>query len=326
MHEKQKELQILIKPLISIVTPSYNQAKYLEQTIQSVLSQDYSSIEYIVVDGGSTDGSTDIIQKYSDRLAWWVTEKDRGQADAVNKGFAKTKGKYCGWVNSDDLYLPGAVAQAVAILEENDDIGFVFGDVKSIDENNKITNIMRYGNWKLTDLMRFNIIGQPGVFFRKDLWERVGGLDLNYHFLLDHHLWIRMASEARIVYSGKIWAAARFHSAAKNIANTSMFGVEAIQLAQWISESPKFRGEWEENKNKIWAGAYRIKGRYLLDGGNAKESLKAYWSGLLLDPKTIWPEMHRFIYAILCLIGLTSFKKLFLKMRFQIKRPDRQRD
>jgi len=183
---------------------------------------------------------------------------------------------------------------------------------------------MRYGKWKLIDLMRFNIIGQAGVFFRKDLWERVGGLDLKYHFLLDHHLWLRVAVEADMVYSGKIWAAARFHSAAKNVANTSMFGVEAIQLAQWISESPKFRGQWEKNKNKVWAGAYRIKGRYLLDGGNAKESLKAYWSGLLLDPKTIWPEMHRLIYAILSLIGLTSLKKLFLKMRFQIKRPDRQ--
>lgn len=316
----------MINPLISIVTPSFNQAKYLEQTIQSVLSQEYPSIEYLIVDGGSTDGSTDIIKNYSDRLAWWVSEKDRGQADAVNKGFAKAQGKYCGWVNSDDLYVPDAIQQAVTILEQNADVGFVFGDVKSIDENTHTTNIMRYGNWKLEDLMRFNIIGQPGVFFRKDLWDRVGGLDINYHFLLDHHLWLRLAVEAGMVYSGKIWAAARFHSAAKNVANTSMFGVEAIRLAQWISESPKFSDRWEENKNKVWAGAFRIKARYLLDGGNSKESIKAYWSGLKLDPKTIWPEIHRVIYAILCLFGLTSLKKLFLKMRFLLKRPDRQRD
>ena len=223
-------------------------------------------------------------------------------------------GEILGWVNSDDLYLAGAVQQAVAILEQNADVGFVFGDVKSIDENTQTTNIMRYGNWKLEELlMQFNIIGQPGVFFRKDLWERVGGLDLNYHFLLDHHLWLRLAVEAGMIYSGKIWAAARFHSAAKNVANTSMFGVEAMRLAQWISKSPKFSDCWEENKNKVWAGAYRIKARYLLDGGNTKESIKAYWSGLKLDPKTIAPEMHRFIYAILCLFGLTSFKKIVFK-------------
>ena len=105
-------------PLISIITPSFNQAAFLEETLLSVLGQDYPAIEYIVIDGGSTDGSVAILERYADQLAYWVSEPDAGQADAINKGFAKATGKYVAWLNSDDVYLPGAVATAVAALEE----------------------------------------------------------------------------------------------------------------------------------------------------------------------------------------------------------------
>lgn len=311
-------------PLISIITPSFNQAQFLESTILSVLEQDYPSIEYLIIDGGSTDGSVDIIKKYSNRLAWWVSEKDQGQADAVNKGLSRAKGKYIGWLNSDDLYQPGAVQQAIRLLETNPEVGFVFGDVESIDENGKTINVMQYDDWKLPDLMQFRIIGQPGVFLRKDIMERVGGLDLSYHYLLDHHLWLKVGLEAEILYSQKLWAAARFHAQAKNIAHASEFGKEAYRLVSWMESEPEFADYLDGIHRKMLAGADRINARYLLDGGKNRKALHAYWHGLKQDIMTVIPEWHRIVFALLSIAGLGKVKKLFYKTKYLLKRPDKK--
>ena len=115
-------------PLVSIVTPSYNQAQFLERTILSVISQDYPCIEYIVMDGGSTDGSVNILEKYSQKITFWVSEKDKGQSDAINKGWRMAKGEYCCYLNSDDMLAPSAISKIVSTFEKNPNAGVVYGD------------------------------------------------------------------------------------------------------------------------------------------------------------------------------------------------------
>src|SRR5260370_31135722 len=198
--------------LVSIVTPSYQQVAFLEQALLSVLQQDHAEIEYLVVDGGSTDGSQEIIQKYANRLAWWVSEKDQGQADALNKGFAHAHGEIVAWLNSDDTYLPGAVAAAVRAFEAYPQAALVYGDTIAMDEEGQMINILQYRQLTLEDLLCFQIIGQPAVFMRRGAFEDAGGLDTSFHFLLDHQLWIKIAQRGKMIKIDQTWARARYHS------------------------------------------------------------------------------------------------------------------
>jgi glycosyltransferase involved in cell wall biosynthesis len=207
-------------PLVSIVTPSFNQVPYLEATIRSVLEQDYPRIEYIIVDGGSADGSVGIIKKYAHKLAWWVSEVDKGQTDAINKGFGRARGQIFAWLNSDDTYEPGAVSAAVKYLREHPDVGMVYADCNFIDEKGSV--IGKFGAAQ-TDFKRLRQgyvhIPQQTMFFRAGLWHSVGPLDPSFYFAMDYDLWVRIAARAPIQYlEGQTWANFRIHKVGKTIA------------------------------------------------------------------------------------------------------------
>lgn len=304
------------QPLVSIVTPSYNQAAFLEAALLSVIGQDYPRIEYRVIDGASSDGSVEIIRRHAAHLAGWVSEPDNGQAEAINKGFAQATGDIVAWLNSDDLYLPGAISAAVRAFELHPEAGLVFGDVLSIDGEGRPINLMTFGDWGLEDLLQFNIISQPGVFVRRAILERAGFLDTSFHYLLDHHLWLRVARLAPMVYVRERWAAARFHQGAKNVNQAPGFGREADRLVAWIASQAQFRSEWLRLERRIRAGADRMNGRYLLDGGLTRQSLARYLRGLLRYPPAVLPEWRRILYAAAGqVVNLERWRGAYLEKR-----------
>lgn len=205
-------------PIVSVVTPSYNQARFIEETIRSVLAQDYPNIEYIIVDGSSSDGSAAIIQKYADRLAWWVSEKDQGHADALNKGFIHASGEILAWLNSDDTYYPGAVSEAVAFLQANPEVGMVYADADLTDEEGHIIGRFASRQTDYKRLLRGSVhIPQATTFFRASLWQQIGPLDLSLYFAFDYNLWVQLAKVSRLQYLPRRWATFRLHREGKSV-------------------------------------------------------------------------------------------------------------
>jgi glycosyltransferase involved in cell wall biosynthesis len=204
--------------LVSIVTPSFNQARYLENTIRSVLDQDYFQIEYILMDGGSTDGSVDIIRRYADRLAFWASETDGGQTDAINKGFARAKGDILAWINSDDTYAPGAISEAVAFMRSHPEVGLVYGDANFINEKGDVIGRFPAARTDYRRLRQGYVhIPQQSAFFRADLWRKVGPLDPSFYFAMDYDLWVRLARLAPVQYTHHLWANFRLHASGKTM-------------------------------------------------------------------------------------------------------------
>jgi len=186
-------------PLVSIVTPSYNQGRFIRETIESVLSQDYPHTEYMVIDGGSTDTTVAVLRGYGQRF-FWTSEPDRGQAHAVNKGWMMARGEVWGWLNSDDLYLPGAVGNAVDYLVSHPDVGMVYGEAYHVSEEGIIIERYPTEPFDASRLGDTCYICQPTVFIRRTVVEDVGFLDESLNYCIDYDLWIRIAKRYRIGY------------------------------------------------------------------------------------------------------------------------------
>jgi glycosyltransferase involved in cell wall biosynthesis len=225
--------------LVSIVTPSFNQAPYLKAAIDSVLSQDYPRIEYAVVDGGSTDGSLEIIRGYADRLAWWVSEPDAGQTAAINKGFRRARGQILAWLNSDDAYAPGAVREAVEYLTTHPEVGMVYGDADYIDASGERLGRFPSASTNYAKLRRgFVHIPQQAAFFRARLWTMVGPLDESFHFAMDYDLWVRIAALSPIAYQPRTWAEFRLHAVGKTTAEDDRCWPEMIKVHRRLGGGP----------------------------------------------------------------------------------------
>jgi len=204
-------------PRVSIVTPSYNQGQFLERTILSVLNQNYPNLEYIIIDGGSTDGSVEIIRKYEKYLSYWVSEKDKGQADAINKGFQKSTGSIIAWLNSDDTYLPEAFYKIMKNFKQNPEADLIFGDIYFINEHDKRIGELKFTEFDFKTLIyEGGNLHQTGTFWTRKIYEEVGGLNSNYKFCMDYDFFCRVANVGKLNHMRDFLANFRIHADAKS--------------------------------------------------------------------------------------------------------------
>lgn len=208
-------------PRISVVTPSFNQAEFLERTLRSVLDQGYPNLEYIVIDGGSTDGSVEIIRRYADRLAFWISEADSGQTSAINKGLRRATGEWVAWQNSDDIYYPGVFHDLALAVSQHPKAELIIGDMMLINEHDHSLRDIRYVTPSYKALLAEGmVLTNQAAFWRRSLHEKIGLLNEEYHYAFDYEWFLRLAQHAEGAHVPRIWGGYRLHGMTK----TSLLG------------------------------------------------------------------------------------------------------
>jgi len=252
-------------PLVSIITPSFNQGRFLEETLLSVARQNYAPIEHIVVDGGSTDGSVEILRKNEHLLAGWVSEPDKGQSDAIRKGFSMAKGSILAWLNSDDLLAPSAVRIAVDYFQRDPSLGVVYGDRLHIDARGNVVGVRRCPEYYPGMLSRHKTLPQETTFFRRSVYEEAGGIDVSLHYVMDFDLWCRLAKVTRFRHIPAFMGYFREQPDAKSI----VFHDTATDLAQ----------RFEKEKQEIHRRHF---------GSNPPGPWSSLWFSLLHKARVAW--------------------------------------
>jgi glycosyltransferase involved in cell wall biosynthesis len=276
-------------PRISIVTPSYNQGKFIEETIRSVLDQGYPNLEYIIIDGGSTDDSVDIIRRFEKQLTHWVSEKDNGAADAIAKGFAKATGEVFAYLNSDDVYLPGTL-QTIGSLMADPRIDVAFGNMYWVDTQGK-----KIGERRQTRFLPMGYVFggsdlmQPATFWRKDIYLKNGGIDPSYRFTFDADLFFRFALRgARFKFVNKFLASFRIHPQSKSSTEDTICLAEMQRMREKYLPFPhkSFRGRCVRAMTwlyrTIW---YTLQGDLFWLAARIPDRLRAPWAPGIVGPK-----------------------------------------
>jgi glycosyltransferase involved in cell wall biosynthesis len=269
--------------LVSIVTPSYNQARFLEETLRSVLEQDYEPIEYLVVDDGSTDGSAEIVERYADRLAWWTRQENAGQVAALNRGFERSTGEYMGYLNSDDTLLPGAVRRMVEEFERDPDLWLVYGDALYTDERSRQMGYLPSREFDVTEMVRRadNHVVQPSTLWRREAWERYGPLNEDGWYFFDFEFFLRFPPE-RVRRIPEPLSTYRIHSEAKST------GAAATRLARdhaRLAEGGALPEAAPAVANEGRSSAYLLGAEFAYEGLDLGLARRYALRGLALHPR-----------------------------------------
>ncbi|HSA37677.1 MAG TPA: glycosyltransferase family 2 protein [Methanoregula sp.] len=271
-------------PLVSIITPSFNKGPYIEETIQSIRNQGYTNTEHIIIDGGSTDETLAILKKYNGQVSW-ISEPDRGQSDAINKGWKIARGEIIAYLNADDTYTPDAVGIAVTYLNEHPDIGVVYGDGILTDETGKVLCPYHAGEFSMRELIycRDNIL-QPAVFLRKAVYDRIGGIDEDLHLAMDLDYWIRAGLQFRIAYIPVPLATAKIYRDAKSVLLMHNYIRDYEVILKKVFSDPHLPPQLASEKNAVYTYVYTKGGLDYIHLGMTRDGLGYIWKAFWMNP------------------------------------------
>lgn len=285
-------------PLVSVVTPSYNQGRFIGATIASVLGQSYRNLELWVIDGGSADETPDVVRSFAgDPRLRWVSEPDRGQADAINKGWARCRGDVLAWLNSDDTYLPDAVATQVAALAADRGAGAVYGDARYVDEAGQPLGLIAGRPFSPEAVLRLEIPVQPTVFLRRELVARAGPLNVGRRFSMDTDYWARCIGLAPFRQTRGELATYRLHGASKTVAQPAGFYGEWLEIARSFFAAPGLDPALRTARPGVLADIYAAIANLEAASGSPAEALRyAAYAAALAGPR---PRMLKLPLALL---------------------------
>jgi len=285
----------MTRPIVSIVTPSYNQAQFLEETILSVLEQDYPHIEYVVVDGGSTDGSGEIIERHADRLAWWESAPDEGQVDALNRGFDHTTGALLAYVNSDDTLLPGAISEMVDEFGANPELVMVYGDALYSDAQSNQTGSLPARDWDPRAMVRNcdNHVVQPSSMWTRAAWESAGPFDKRGYYFFDFEFYLRLSALGPVKHVRRPWATYREHPDAKTMDHLAK-ARDYLRFADEFLTSDRLPAELRPYVREARARARVAAGNNLYGEAELPLARRWLWEALAMHP----PSASRFSLAL----------------------------
>jgi glycosyltransferase involved in cell wall biosynthesis len=294
-------------PLVSVVTPTFNQAAFLRETIDSVISQDYPTIEYQVIDDGSTDSTAAILREYADRV-WTEQQENRGQTPTINKGWERSRGEILTWLNSDDTFLPGAVSTAVAYFKEHPEVGIVFGDTLFTDQDgNPLERSRKLLDFDYARFVRLchNPITQPSAFIRRSVIEDIGMLDPRYYYFMDWDFWLRAGINHRISYFPELLSTYRLHAESKTVAQANKAAPELEYMYRKFFARPDLPESISSLEKEAMVNMLFTSGGYYLEGGNRKAAARAALSAVRRCPSCFYhpSAIHKLFY---CLCGGSS--------------------
>ena len=274
-------------PRVSIVTPSYNQGRFIEETIRSVLLQGYPDLEYMVVDGGSTDESVQIIRKYAPWLAFWVSEKDNGQSHAINKGWRRAQGDIIAYLNSDDRLEVGALRWVAETFLAQPGLAVVYGDRNMVNGKGQLIRQLTSWPYDRAQLMLADYIHQASTFVRRCALEQVGLIDESFHMCMDYDYWVRLAMAGlQMTYLPRPLSSTRLTADTKTASQGLRYLGETLRVLDWVYSHVELPEDVRQVRRAAYANAWRLGGVRYFDAGRRWLAIDAMFKSLSRNP---WP-------------------------------------